>query len=259
MRTLVVEDEPLARESLHRSLTAIQDVEWVGEARDGPEAVDAILRLLPDLVVLDVQMPGFDGFEVVARVRERHLPALVFVSGYDHYALRAFDVHAVDYLLKPYSEERLRRAIERARAQCDEPHEIRLTRLLAMLADLAPERFPLRCADRFAVRERLGWRIIHAADVQWFESAGNYVQIHTADGTHLLRSTLNDLERSLDPRRFARIHRTIVVSLDRVREVRPEESGGFEVHLAGGQTLRMSRRFRDRILPKPPVSDGRSS
>lgn len=247
LRTLIVDDEPLAREGLRNSLAAVAGFELVGEARDGPEAVAAIVSLRPDLLLLDVQIPGFDGFEVVARIRDQYLPGIVFVSAYDRYALRAFEVHAVDYLLKPYTEERFGEALGRARQHLEQPESDQVKRLLGLIAALVPS-VGVSYVDRFTVREHHGWRLVRVEEVHWFESAGNYVEIHTATGMHLLRMTMSELERTLDPRRFARIHRTTIVQVDQVSEVRPDEGEGFVVHLHSGQTLRMSRRFRDRLL-----------
>ncbi len=247
-RVLIVEDEPLARRGLRRSLATMPGFELAGEACDGPEAVGAILGLHPDLVLLDVQIPGFDGFEVLARVRDTHVPGVVFVSAYDHYALRAFDAHAVDYLLKPYTEERFREALDRARARLEHPDPAHLEKLLGMVAALAPLRGE-RFVDRFTVRERQGWRLVRVEDIHWFESAGNYVELHTPAAMHLIRMTMAALERTLDPRRFVRIHRTTVVNLDEVLEVLPETGEGYRVVLRSGQALRMSRRFQSRLIP----------
>jgi two-component system LytT family response regulator len=249
IRALIADDEPLAREHLRLALSGIPDLEICGEARDGPESAEAVLRLRPDLLLLDVQMPGFDGFEVVARTRETHLPAVVFVSAYDRHALRAFDVHAVDYLLKPYADERLFAAIERARASLSGPDPDRVRRLEALLSDFAPGLVPATFIDRFTIRDRDGWRFVRTEDVHGFTSAGNYVELHTADGSHLLRMTMSQLARSLDPRRFRRVHRTAIVNVNEVESVRPSGGEGFTVRLRSGALLRMSRRFRDQLLP----------
>ncbi len=248
IRAVIVDDEPLSRTGVLKCLASVSDVRVVGEARDGPEAIDLILRQRPDLVFLDVQIPGFDGFEVASRIREDHLPALVFVSAYDRYALRAFDVHAVDYLLKPYSDERFHEALARARRELLLPGPDRLARLLALLSDVAPAGINPAYVERFTVRDRDAWHLVRALDVDWFESAANYVQIRAGDQSHLVRMTMNQLERSLDPQRFARIHRTTIVNLDRIREVRADVGEGYLVILRDGRTLAMSRRYRDRIL-----------
>lgn len=247
LRTLLVDDEPLAREGMRNSLAALAGFELVGEARDGPEAVESILSLRPDLLLLDVQMPGFDGFEVVARIRDQHLPGIIFVSAYDRYALRAFEVHAVDYLLKPYTDERFAESLTRARRHLEQPDSDQASRLLALIAALVPS-VGVSYVDRFTVREHHGWRLVRVDEVQWFESAGNYVEIHTATGMHLLRMTMSELERTLDPRRFARIHRTSMVQVDHVSEIRPGEGEGYIVVLHSGKELPMSRRFRDPLL-----------
>lgn len=248
IRVMIADDEPLAREGLRRCLAAQPDVELLGEAHDGPDTVDRVLADRPELLFLDVQMPGFDGFEVVARIRDTHLPLVVFVSAYDRYALRAFDVHAVDYLLKPFPDDRFEEAMVHARRSLTRPDSERTARILALLSDVVPERVPQAYLDRLTVSERNEWRLVRVDEIDWFESAGNYVQLRAGHASHLVRMTLSNLERALDPRRFARIHRTTIVNLDRVRLVRPAIGEGFDVELEGGQIVHMSQRFRGRLL-----------
>jgi two-component system, LytTR family, response regulator len=249
IRVVLADDEPLARAALRRGLAELDDVELVGEAQDGPSAVETIVRQRPDLLLLDVQLPGFDGFEVVARVRDIHLPTILFVSAYDRYALRAFDVHAVDYLLKPFSDERFTAALQRARAQVISRDPVQLERLLALLSERAEAEREGRHAQRFTVREKDVYRILKPKEIDWIESAGNYAQLHVAEHTYLLRTTMTQLERSLEPARFVRIHRTVIVNTDRVREIRADAFSDFEVILTTGRMLRMSRRYRHRLMP----------
>jgi two-component system LytT family response regulator len=272
IRTVLVDDEPLAREGLRVRLGREEDIEIVGEAGDGQSAVDAILSLRPDLVFLDVQMPGFDGFDVVSRIASTHLPTIVFVTAYDRYALRAFEVHALDYLLKPIAHRRFQEALRRAR------HELasrernaapspegtvdnvslaavaeRLRRLLdereagAAARPSGPGDGP-RYAVRFTVRDGERYVLLRASDVDWAEASANYVRLHVGPRTYQLRTTMSDLERQLDPVQFTRIHRSAIVNLDRVREIRPEWHGEYEVALTTGTTLRLSRGYRDRLL-----------
>jgi len=246
IRALVVDDEPLAREGVRRALAGESDVLLVGEAVDGPGACEAILHHRPDLLFLDVQIPGFDGFEVVRRVRDLHLPTIVFVSAFDHYALAAFEVHAIDYLLKPFTDERFAEALEHARRRLATSPSVPLAHLLEWLSQRGPE--SPRFVDRFTVKDHDAYRLVRAEEIDWIESAGNYAQLWVGDRFYLVRTTLNRLESSLDPRRFARIHRTAILNIDRVREVRPDPTGDFSVVLTDGRTLRLSRRYRERLL-----------
>ncbi len=245
IRALIADDEPLAREGIRLRLASEPDVRVVGEAADGDETVGAVLRLRPDLLFLDVQMPGLDGFEVLDRVASAHLPVVVFVTAFDRYALRAFDAHAVDYLLKPPTEERFRRAMERARGElaAGGPTAARVAELLDGLRARGrpyPARFTARDGERFV--------LVRAAEIVFVESEGNYVRLNTKDGRFRMRATLLDLMTRLDPKQFARIHRGTVVNFDAVREIRPGLHGDFEVLLRGGRTLRMSRSYRETIL-----------
>ncbi len=255
IRTLVVDDEPLAREGIRVRLAAERDVEVVGEAADGPAAVEAIRRLLPDLVMLDVQMPGMSGFEVLARVAGDCLPAVVFVTAHDSYALRAFEVHALDYLLKPFTAARLHEAVARARESLERDGDRADLDAMLRLIEERERSGPNPPADRrpglarrWALRDGERWLMLRADEVDWIEAAANYVRFHARGTAYLLRGTMAALEATLDPRQFARIHRSTIVNLDRVREVRPEWHGDFDVVLTSGQVLRMSRRYRQALL-----------
>jgi len=247
IRTLLVDDEPLALEGLRTRLALERDIEIVGEAHDGLAAVEAIGRLLPDLVFLDIQMPGIDGLEVVARAGRVHLPAIVFVTAFDRYALEAFDLHALHYLLKPVSKERLERALARVRRELarGELVEQGSANVMKLLDDREKGTGPVR---RWAVKHGDRWVLLRADEVDWIEAAANYVRLHAKGGAYLIRGTLSSLERSLDPARFVRIHRSTIVNVDRVKEIKPEWHGDFEVLLQGGKVLRMSRNFRAALL-----------
>jgi len=246
IRTVIADDEPLAREGLRLRLAAEPDVTVVGEAADGNEAVEAIARLKPDLVFLDVQMPGRDGFEVLDAVSSVHLPVVVFVTAYDQYALQAFDAHAVDYLLKPPTEERFRLALDKARGHLAlgaGPMAARVAELLDRLRARGgryPARLTVRDGERFL--------LVRVAEIAFVESEGNYVCLNTKDGRFRMRSTLAALLARLDPKQFARIHRGTLVNLDVVREIRPGAHGDFDVLLRTGKTLRMSRSYREGLL-----------
>lgn len=246
IRTLLVDDEPLARAGLRALLAGEPDIEVVGEARDGPEAVERILSDQPDLVLLDVQMPGMDGIEVVRRVSEEHLPSIIFVSAYDRFAIDAFEVHALDYLLKPPSSPRLQAALDRVRSERSLQDRASAASIAALLEGRGGE--PAGPLRRLVIRDRDRAYLLRDEEVDWIGSAGNYVEVHARGRSHLLRATLTDLERQLDPKRFRRIHRTTLVNVDRVREIRSDPSGDSEVHLESGDVLRMSRRYRDPLL-----------
>ena len=235
LRALVVDDEPLARSLVRVLLARDPEVEMAGEC-SGVEAVETVLRTRPDLLFLDVQMPEVDGFDVLAALGSGRAPGVVFVTAYDHYAVRAFEVHAVDYLLKPIDEARfaaaLARAKERARTRTADP------RLGSLLEEHA------RRARRFLVRGREKTVVVEAADVDWIEAADYYATLHVGGKAHLLRETLTDLARRLDPERFFRVHRSAIVNFDRVREIHPLFRGDAELVLDGGARVRLSRTRR---------------
>jgi two-component system LytT family response regulator len=254
IRTLIVDDEPLARRGIRVRLEREADVTVVGEAVDGPSAVLAIRSLAPDLVFLDVQMPGLDGFEVLEQVWTERLPRIVFVTAHDAHALKAFEFHALDYLLKPYSEARFLEALRRAREHLVQggggADERRLVELIeALAAGRAHGAGRPAYAQRFSVRDRDRIVLVRAEEIDAVLAAGNYVQLVCGRQRHLLRVTLAEMEEELDPARFARIHRSTIVNLDRVREIRPDAHGDGEVTLEGGAVHRMSRAYRERLLP----------
>ena len=225
LRVLIVDDEPVARRRLRRLLRGLPDVEVAGESGDGRSAVTAIRALAPDVVLLDVQMPEIDGFEVLRASPAEPLPAVIFVTAFDRYALRAFEVHALDYLLKPVSGERLAGAIDRARTRIAERRGATLDpRVLALLNDLAASR---RFLTRLPVKS--GGKLHRAAlaDVDWIQAADNYVTLHAGAERFVARETMGRLERELDPERFVRIHRSAIVQVDRIKELLPDFHGDF--------------------------------
>ena len=241
LRVLVVDDEPIARRGLRKLLTAEPDIDVVGESRDGREAVAAIRSLTPDLVVLDVQMPELDGIGVVRALKPEELPGIVFVTAYDRYAIAAFDLHAVDYVLKPVSPIRFRTALGRARARLAAQRPEQTAEQLARL--LRDYGVP-GTADRFLVRSGERAYFVPLADVDWLEAADNYVRIHAGGQRHAIRETMKHLEEWL-PRRFLRVHRSAIVNLDRIAELRPLPSGDCTLVLVTGATLTMSRGYRE--------------
>ncbi len=244
IRTLIVDDEPLARERIRGLLASEPDVELVGEARDGREAVSAIESARPDLVFLDVQMPEMDGFAVLEEVSSS-LPLVVFVTAYDRYALQAFEVHALDYLLKPFDGRRFREALERARAYlAGRTIEDVNRRVLALLERLQARRATL---NRFVVRSGGRIRFVRARDVDCIEATGNYMRLHVGGEAHLIRETMASLEAKLDPERFVRVHRSWIVNVERIAELQPWFHGSYLVVLPGGRRIHVSRTFRQRI------------
>jgi two-component system, LytTR family, response regulator len=245
IRTLVVDDEPLARERVRTLLEAQDGIDMVGECADGPQAVEAIQAKDPELVFLDVQVPELDGIGVVERVGVEKMPVVVFVTAYDQYALQAFEVHAVDYLLKPFDEERFLKAMARAR-QAVEARRAGVVneRLYALIRDL---KAPAGYLERLVVKTSGRLFFLRVEEVDWIESSGNYVCLHVGEEGHLLRETMSGVEAKLDPARFIRIHRTSIVNIDRIKELLPLFHGEYDVVLRNGRTLTLSRGYRDRL------------
>lgn len=242
LRTLIADDEAVARRRLRRLLLAEPEVEVVAECGDGQSALDGILAAHPNLVLLDVQMPELDGFEVVQRLPDEVRPAIIFVTAFDRYAIRAFDVHAIDYLLKPFSGERFRTALDRARDRLRRKEQDQGLAGFVMALRRRPA-----YASRLAVRGRGRVVPLPVSDIDWLQAADNYVIIHAGSRQHLIRETLSSLERRLDPTRFARIHRSLVVNLDRVTEITPATHGDASIRLRDGTSLTLSRTWRHRV------------
>ncbi len=261
IRTILVDDEPLALRGLKIRLDKFEDIEIIGTCSNGREAVKSIKELKPDLVFLDIQMPGFDGFSVLrSLVGEAEIPLVVFVTAFDQYALDAFEAHALDYLLKPVEEERLAEAITRVREAIaqriaieqnarlveliegmEQPPKEALTALLEKPTETHDQRFDphLRIKDRGHIT------IVSVSDVEYIDAAGDYMCIHVGEKTHILRETMKTMEKRLDPKIFQRIHRSTIVNLDKVREVKPHSNGECFLTLEGGTELKVSRSYKD--------------
>ncbi|HEX7243718.1 MAG TPA: LytTR family DNA-binding domain-containing protein [Longimicrobiaceae bacterium] len=257
IRVLAADDEPFARARLVRLLRR-EAVEVVGVCRNGEEAVRAIAAERPDLVLLDVQMPGMSGFDVVREVGPAAVPMVVFVTAHDRYALQAFEVNAVDYLLKPVHPDRFHAAVARARDRLEAGGRLQHARqLAALLATVAgqvgaavaepPPPAPADHLEWLFVRKGERVLTLRVDDVDWMGAEDNYVRLHVGKESHLIRERMQALEERLDPRRFARIHRSTIVNLERVRELRPWSSGEFLVILRDGRELRLSRRYRGKL------------
>ena len=265
LRVMIVDDEAVARSRLRRLLVAHTDVTIVGEAEEGLSALDAILAHRPDLVFLDVRMPELDGFEVLSELSPHEVPEIVFVTAFSDHAPKAFDVGALDYLLKPYDPDRLAQTLSRARERSRDETGAGSKQLLAAIETLTREQRALRSAlgartasatpapnaerlqERILVTRRGHGVFVTLADVDYVESAGNYIKLHIDTESHRLRVRLSDMEQRLDPTRFARIHRTVIVNITRVAEIQPWFSGDAIVMLANGTKLRLSRHYRTAI------------
>ena len=246
MRTIVVDDEPLARERLLKLLRAETEIELVGEAKNGREAVALIREQKPALAFFDVQMPELDGFGALAELAENERPAVVFVTAYDKFALKAFEVHAIDYLLKPFDKERfqtaLRRALEDiAKRQPAQIHE-QLSALLQELRPTAPAQ-----SDRLAVKGDGRVIFVKLNDIDWVEAADNYISLHTGKESHMLRETMTNIEQRLPKEKFIRISRSTIVNAERIKELQPLFHGEFAVILRDGTKLTLSRSHRDKL------------
>ncbi|MCR6662135.1 MAG: LytTR family DNA-binding domain-containing protein [Luteimonas sp.] len=266
LRVIIVDDEPLARRGLEIRLGDHADVEIVGQFGDGASAITALRAHRPDLMFLDVQMPGMDGFETLRHIASDDMPMVVFVTAYDHYAIRAFEASATDYLLKPVEDGRLAQALARARqARIREQAGAHCSHLLGLLGELSgkpPLRLDealrpdaleqLRNEDRLAVRDGNRTIRVELRSIRWIDAAGDYMCIHVdGDGpngrTLVLRATMHELEKQLDPQRFPRIHRSTIVNAGRVIESRPHTNGESFLKLDCGQELKLSRSYRDRF------------
>jgi two-component system LytT family response regulator len=259
IRVLVVDDEPIARRRLLRLLEQEEGVQVVGTCSDGFEAVEAIRNEQPNLIFLDVQMPEMDGFGVVEAIGAEHMPAVIFATAFDQYAIRAFEVHALDYLLKPFSAERLRAALQRARSRISANPAERSQQLFTLLEHLSREQQRLvapaeRYVDRVMVKVNSRFLFVRAPEIEWIEAEGNYLRLHVGENSYLIRETLSAMEGRLDPQQFLRIHRSTIVNLDQVKELRPWFAGDYIVALHNGTELKMSRGYREKLTERmePP-------
>jgi two-component system LytT family response regulator len=271
IRTLIVDDEPLARRGLELRLQGAPDIQIVRQCANGREAIAAIAEDQPDLMFLDIQMPGISGLDVVAQVPQESMPMVVFVTAFDRYAIDAFEAHALDYLLKPVDDSRLAHALERVRAQWHQKQAAaQREQLMALLADLtgkgeiSPEALanlpgaaagahvaggsaPRRYATMLPIRSGRETVRLDVATIDWIDAAGDYMCLHAAGATHVLRATMKELEEMLDPLVFQRVHRSTIVNLARVKSLRPHLNGECFLKLQSGQEIKLSRSFRDKV------------
>lgn len=247
IKVLIVDDEFLGRERIRSLLKDHADIKIVGECVNGREAVEAIQNLQPDLVFLDVQMPKIDGFEVVEIIGAENMPVVIFVTAYDEYAIEAFEVNAVDYLLKPFDKERFEKAVDRAKCGIesqDSPTEIR-GNLRELLKEVENEP---RFLKRIPVKSARGTAIVLAEEIDWIASSGHYLELHIGDETHLIRERISLIETKLNPRIFMRIHRSTIVNVNRIESLHPMFNGDQLVILKNGCELNLSRNYYDKLM-----------
>lgn len=252
IRTLIVDDEPLARDGIRLLLEADPEFVLIGECADGVQALDAIKNSHPDLVFLDIQMPLMSGFDVLKALPAESLPLVVFVTAYDSYAIRAFEVHALDYVLKPIDQNRFQVTLARIKADLKNRQTSLLTaRMTALLEALRRDDITIDAQpgflNRFVIKEPERIYFVTADEVDWIEAADYYVQLHTGKKVHLIRDTLNRLESQLDPAKFLRIHRSTIVNITRIKELKRHFQNEYVVVLHDGTTLKLSRGYRDNI------------
>jgi len=241
LRLLVVDDEPLIRKGLRNALSNFPDIEVVGECGSGEEAIQAIATQRPDLVLLDVQMPDCSGLDVVQEVGPKHMPPVIFITAYDDYAVNAFELNAVDYVLKPFEEVRLRESIERARKRISQDGRVVLSQRLETLLENQTHKW----AEKLVIRNVDRYEFVVSDSIEWIESANNYVQLHCGAKQYLLGETLTNLEGRLDPAKFARIHRGRIVNTKRIVAVHPLFSGTYELELLGGIRITTGRQYKE--------------
>jgi two-component system LytT family response regulator len=245
LKTLIVDDEPLAREALRVKLTADEEFEIVGEAGNGKQAIKEIQRLKPDLLFLDVQMPDLDGFQVLAALRRSELPMVTFVTAFEQHAVRGFEVHALDYLLKPFDDDRLQETFTRVKVQWRQDRGSLLESRLRELLDRKRE--DKKHHDRMIVREKGKISFVRTGEIKWFRAEGNYVKLFLGQNSHMLHTTMNSLQSQLDPARFFRIHRSVIINIDHLQELRPWQTGEYVVIMRDGTELTMSRGYRNQL------------
>lgn len=257
MRALIVDDEPHAREGIRLRLKEHGEVEIVGECSSGEEAVRAIEQLKPDLLFLDIQMPEMNGFEILRKVSVDPVPIVVFVTAYDKYAVKAFEFHALDYLLKPIEDERFDETVRLALSQFNHRNLEGYAKKLRQMVDdyldgsgnvpgVARETFESSASylERIAVKTHDRIQMLPVAEIDWIESGGDYVYLHTETQKRIIRQTMTSLEAKIDPKKFVRIHRSTIVNIDSIKSLRPNEHGDYDVYLKSGEKLKLSRSFR---------------
>lgn len=243
IRTLIVDDERLARQKVRTLLDDDAEIEIVGECANGTEAIAAVRKQKPDLLLLDIEMPGSNGFEVLQRLRSERLPMVVFITAHNEYAVKAFEVEAIDYVMKPFDRRRFHDALRRAKRQLSDDANESEARLLRLLERVVKP----KSLDHFVVKARDRTFLVAVNDVDWIEAEGKYVRLHASGAAHLVRESIGDVEERLDARKFLRIHRATIVNVKRILEMHKGFGGSVFVVLRDGTKLTMSRRYRGRI------------
>src|SRR3977135_1175253 len=245
IRTLICDDESLARERIRDMLASDSSIEIVAECANGEEAIDSIQQYSPGLVFLDVEMPGIDGFAVLEGLPADRMPAVIFVTAYDQYAVRAFEVYALDYLLKPFDQERFEKALKRAKDQIkSERNDEMSERILRAIEDIKTKPVHL---ERLVIKMNGHVFFMKAEEIDWLEAEGNYVRLHSGKESYLLRDTITALESQLDPKKFIRVHRSAIVNVDRISELQPWFHGEYRIILREGVQLTLSRTYREKL------------
>ena len=245
IRVLIVDDEPLARERLQMMLDKQHDINIVGECSDGASAVKAIREDAPDLVFLDIQMPELDGFGVLEALDPEVIPTIIFVTAFDQFAIRAFEVHALDYLLKPFDRDRFLKTLQRARSHIDTKRTGGLSENIIKLLDSKGSES--KYLDRIAIKSAGRIQFVKISEIDWIEAAGNYVKLHVGSDSYLHRETMSGMEEKIDPESFLRIHRSTIVNIDRIKEMQPFFNGEYVVILEDETRLTLSRRNRTKL------------
>ncbi|MFO7446521.1 MAG: LytTR family DNA-binding domain-containing protein [Ignavibacteriaceae bacterium] len=251
IRTIIVDDEPLAREGIKLRLAEDKDICLVGEYGNGTDAVKAINNNHPDLVFLDIQIPGMDGFEVIERITVSPIPFIIFVTAYDKYAIKAFEVRALDYLLKPINDTRFTGSLVRAKEEIQNnalsTFEKKIKSLITA-KDISSDKITSKKIERIAVKSKAGYSLLNVEEIEWIEAAGDYVYLHCRSKKHLHRETMSNIEESLSSSDFLRIHRSVIVNMNKVKEIQAEAHGDYYVYLLSGSKVKLSRNYKEKFL-----------
>jgi two-component system LytT family response regulator len=248
IRTIIADDERLAREKLRILLASEPEVRLVAECQNGKQTLSALRNHRPDLLLLDIQMPGMDGFQVLHELSPEEIPVVIFTSGYDQYAIRAFEAHALDYLLKPFDRERLHHAIERARLELGKSQDREIKhRILSLISRMKSEMVPSRSEGRLVIRAKGRVVFLNLDEIDWIEASANYVRLNVGKESHLYRETISRISERLNPNNFVRIHRSTIVNVSKIKELIPVNSGEYIVVLKNGKELSCSRGYRNAV------------
>jgi two-component system LytT family response regulator len=257
LKTIIVDDEPLAREGIKLRLLNDNDIEIIGEYGNGRDAVNAISIQLPDLVFLDIQMPEINGFELISKISSDNFPFIIFVTAYDKYALKAFEVHALDYLLKPINDDRFNQALQRVKGEYQkESFSFFENRIKSLIKDYSAKQINAmnlnadtdKKIKRIALKSKTGFSLLDVEEIEWIEAAGDYVYLHCDNKKHLHRETMASFECNLNPEIFQRIHRSVIVNINKVKEIQSADHGDYSVHLSSGTKVKLSRNYKDKFL-----------